>query len=495
MTQSKHEAREQARRVAQTRDQSRRGREERRRRLVLITTFTAIAIAVIASVSGVLYDRVYIPSKWVASVGSQTLTRASYVTEKRLNIASQIAQNVLLAAFGGQFAERFQQQNPYLETQVAELNVAAEPDGVIVQQWIDRQLIVTAAADLFQITQDESAADQAFIHDYGQVFGSLPTADATAEPTRTPGGLEPTMTIRPTQGKPTASPDAAKARDLVAPIIDQVYKNYTDSLKANNITGKLTRDDFQQALRLQYGRQALIEAVKAKLVPAETFTASTEATGYQTSQILVRIDAPAGSSESAVAALFDAAKPKAEELLAKINGGADFASVAKAESQDPVSAKNDGKMDAFDKTGRSVAGTQFDPAYVTAALALKEGEHTTQLVKTQFGWHIIKMNAITVPSVDDQLATARSKAFEEWLPTLASKYAVTYAVEPTATTVPEPTTEAPPAPTAALAGYPTDTPEPPATLTAAALTTSPTPSATPTVTPTTAATASPTPTP
>ncbi|MFM2031817.1 MAG: hypothetical protein RLZZ297_582 [Chloroflexota bacterium] len=493
MTQSKHEAREQARRVAQNRDHSRRGREERRRRLVLITTFSAIIIAVLASVSGVLYDRVYIPSKSVASVAGVTLTRSGYVIEKRLTLASQVAQNVLLAAFGGQFAERFQQQNPYLESQVAELNVAAEPDGSIVQSWVDRQLLIKGAEEQYQISLDEGAADQAFIRDYGQVFGNLPAANATAEPTRTPGGLEPTMTIRPTQGAPTASPDATKAGALVAPILDQVYKNYVDSLKANNITGKLTRDDFQQALQIQYGRQALIEAVKEKLVPADGFAASTEPTGYNTSHILVRVDAPAGASEADVDALFAAAKPQAEAILAKIVAGADFAATAKAESQDPTSAKNDGKMDVFDKTGRSVAGTQFDPAYVAAATALTEGAYTTQLVKTQFGWHIIKLNELSIPTVEDQLATARSEAFDAWLPTLAAKYSVTYAVEPTATAVPEPTAAAPLAPTAALAGYPTDTPEPPATQTAAALTTSPTPSATATATETVIPTATPTP--
>ena len=86
MTQSKDEVREQARRVAHNRDHSRRGREERRRRLVLITTFSAIIISVVATVSGVLYDRVFVPSRSVATAAGQTLTRSSYVTEKRLNL-------------------------------------------------------------------------------------------------------------------------------------------------------------------------------------------------------------------------------------------------------------------------------------------------------------------------------------------------------------------------------------------------------------------------
>jgi parvulin-like peptidyl-prolyl isomerase len=273
------------------------------------------------------------------------------------------------------------------------------------------------------------------------------------------------MTRRPTQGVPTASPDVAKAGTLVAPILDQIHKNYVDSLKAVGITATLTRDDFQQALRSQYGRQVLIEAVKAKLVPEDGFVASTEPTGYQTSHILVRVDVPENATEAEKEALFEAKKPRAQELLAKIAGGADFAATAASESEDYTSRKKDGKLDAFDKTGRSVAGTTFAPEYVAATLTLAEGAVTTDLVKTSFGWHIIRLNTITVPTIEDQLATARTEAFEAWIPTLASKYPVTYAVQPTETALPAPTTEAPVAPTAALGGYPTDTPEPAATAT------------------------------
>jgi hypothetical protein len=481
MTQSKDEAREQSRRVAHNRDHSRRGREERRRRLVLITTFSAIGISVVAAISGVLYDRVYIPSKGVATAAGQTLTRSGYVTEKRLNVASQIAQNILLASFGGQFAERFQQQNPFLETEVASLSVTSEPDGAVVQQWIDRQVLIKASADDYQVTQDEGTADQAFIHDYGQVFGAAAAADAAptaASPT--PGGKEPTMTIRPTQGAPTASPDAVKAGTLVAPILDQIFKNYTESLKAVGMTGKLTRDDFQQALRLQYGRQVLIEAVKEQLVPEASFTASTEPTGYSTSHILIRVDVPENATEAQIQALYDAKKPQAAEVLAQITAGADFATTAASVSEDYTSRKKDGKMDSFDKTGRSVAGTTFAPEYVTATLALTEGSATTELVKTSFGWHIIKLNSKVVPSAEDQLSSARTAAFEAWVPTLAVKFPVTYAVQPTETAVAAPTTEAPIAPTAALGGYPTDTPEPPATATVVA--TIPIPTTTPTPT-------------
>ncbi|NBU64369.1 MAG: peptidylprolyl isomerase, partial [Chloroflexia bacterium] len=103
------------------------------------------------------------------------------------------------------------------------------------------------------------------------------------------------------------------------------------------------------------------------------------------------------------------------------------------------------------------AGSQFDAAYVAAAIALKPNEIVATPVRTDFGWHVIKLNGTTVPSVAEQIRNARSDAFETWFTALATKYPVSYATVPTATLVPAPTGVPAPLPTAPLAGYPTST--------------------------------------
>jgi len=72
---------------------------------------------------------------------------------------------------------------------------------------------------------------------------------------------------------------------------------------------------------------------------------------------------------------------KAQELRAKIAGGADFATIAKQESDDAGSGANGGDMPAF-RHGQMV------PSFEAAAFALKPGE-LSQPVKSQFGYHII----------------------------------------------------------------------------------------------------------
>jgi peptidyl-prolyl cis-trans isomerase D len=91
------------------------------------------------------------------------------------------------------------------------------------------------------------------------------------------------------------------------------------------------------------------------------------------SHILLKTD---GKDDAAV-------KKQAEELLAKVKAGADFGELAKKNSQDESSAVKNGDLDFFPK-GQMVG--EFDKA----AFSMKVGE-VSDLVKTQFGYHIIKV--------------------------------------------------------------------------------------------------------
>jgi len=83
----------------------------------------------------------------------------------------------------------------------------------------------------------------------------------------------------------------------------------------------------------------------------------------------------------------DAAKTKAEQLLQQVRQDpAKFADMARKYSQDPGSASNGGDLGYF---GRGMMAKPFD----AAAFSLKVGE-ISGLVKSDFGFHIIKLLAI-----------------------------------------------------------------------------------------------------
>jgi peptidyl-prolyl cis-trans isomerase D len=107
-----------------------------------------------------------------------------------------------------------------------------------------------------------------------------------------------------------------------------------------------------------------------------------------------------------------AVKAQAEDLLAKVKGGADFAALATKYSEDEVSKAKGGDLDYFSRG-------QMVPEFDAAAFALKPGE-ISGLVKSQYGYHIIKVidkkGATTRPleevraQIEDQLKSERAQA-------------------------------------------------------------------------------------
>jgi peptidyl-prolyl cis-trans isomerase D len=91
----------------------------------------------------------------------------------------------------------------------------------------------------------------------------------------------------------------------------------------------------------------------------------------------------------------EAVKKKAEEVMAKVKAGGDFAALAKQYSEDTGSKDKGGDLDYF---GRGTMYKEFEDA----AFALKPGQ-ISDLVKSPVGFHIIKL-------VDHKPATTRTLA-------------------------------------------------------------------------------------
>ena len=98
---------------------------------------------------------------------------------------------------------------------------------------------------------------------------------------------------------------------------------------------------------------------------------------------------PLGVAQDATPAQRPKRRPRRRLALKQVRAGADFATIAKAVSQDPGSAPNGGDLGFFPKG-------QMNPQFEDAAFGTKTGA-VSPVVETPFGFHIIKVHGRRAP--------------------------------------------------------------------------------------------------
>jgi peptidyl-prolyl cis-trans isomerase C len=98
----------------------------------------------------------------------------------------------------------------------------------------------------------------------------------------------------------------------------------------------------------------------------------------------------------------------AKEIIAALEAGADFAELARERSLGPTAGPG-GDLDYFTRENMT-------PAFAEAAFALEVGDYSRTPVKTDFGWHVIKVEdrrAEEVPGFFEMRAELREKISRE----------------------------------------------------------------------------------
>ena len=209
--------------------------------------------------------------------------------------------------------------------------------------------------------------------------------------------------------------------------VDKMKANYDDDEKWKSALEQagFTEDDYREMIKESLLEQKVGDHFEdgAELTDEDYVTsANTYASSYdgakRSSHILFKVDDT--SDETAM----NEARAQAEQVLAQINAGADFAEMAKEHSGDTGSAENGGDV-GWDKLSSFV--TEY-----TDALDGLELNQVSGLVESQYGIHIIKCTEVfnapeTVTSLDqipeafqenikEMAASVKANtAYEEWL--------------------------------------------------------------------------------
>ena len=109
---------------------------------------------------------------------------------------------------------------------------------------------------------------------------------------------------------------------------------------------------------------------------------------------------------------------EAKKIIADLKKGSKFEDLAKKMSKDPGSGKNGGDLDWANPSS-------YVPEFAEAMIKLKKGETTPAPVKSQFGWHVIRVDDIreaqlpkleeVKPQITQQLQQQKLAQFQESL--------------------------------------------------------------------------------
>lgn len=168
---------------------------------------------------------------------------------------------------------------------------------------------------------------------------------------------------------PTAS--FAQSVELTDDEIEQYYQQNDE---------RYTRPEQMKVSYIEFSAQQLKEAITISDEQAQEFYQThqdkyTSAAQRKVSHILIQ-----GEDEQTAQAILD-----------ELHNGADFAALAKEKSQDIGSSEDGGNLGWIER------GT-MDAAFEDAAFALQQVGETSELVKSEFGYHIIKLDELK-PSV------------------------------------------------------------------------------------------------
>lgn len=106
---------------------------------------------------------------------------------------------------------------------------------------------------------------------------------------------------------------------------------------------------------------------------------------------------------------------EAKQVIEQLKGGADFAELAKTKSKDPSAQSNAGDLGYFRREA-------MVPEFADAAFSIEPGMVGSEPIKSQFGWHVIKVEdrRQAVPSFEEKEPELREQVAREIVTALLS---------------------------------------------------------------------------
>ncbi len=184
----------------------------------------------------------------------------------------------------------------------------------------------------------------------------------------------------------SGQPDSPQVRDQAREMLVTRELVLQEADKRGVIQKEMVREQLEQA-RIS----VLVGAVFEDYVEKEGVAESDLKAAYES------VKAQYTGKEYHVEHILVEKEADAKAITAQLKAGASFGDIAKAKSLDPGSAKNGGDLGW-------VSDKSLVPEFSKAMVQLKNGQTTDKPVKSQFGWHVIKMidsRDVKAPSIEE----------------------------------------------------------------------------------------------
>lgn len=346
---------------------ARREREEIQMRYI---TYGSIALLVIvaALVAYALVNAyIIVPNKPVATVNGEEISTAAYqnrVKFERYHLLDRMSSTIQMMQTMGDDETIMQ----YLQSNLQQYQAQLQPEihgPMVLSNMIDETIMAQQSEEL-GITVSEAEIDEYI----SGIFGYNPDGNSEAETAPLAGDSAPT---------PTAYTEAAFQADY-----QNLLNNYQQYIH-------LSESDFREII--------------ANLVLQEKIFAE------------ITKDIPRDEEQVHARHILVEAKDEAQDALARLEAGEDFAALAEEISIDPGTASDGGDLGWF-------GHGQMIPEFEETAFSLEPGE-ISQVVETTYGYHIIQVLDKGIRPMDEATYQQKQKAFfNDWLTNLRDNSAI-----------------------------------------------------------------------
>ena len=346
------------------------------------------------------------PNQEVARVNGKVINRATYDKLRRWSIF-QTMQNQAIQDQFGQSASTGQMEA--LQQQLRNVEEETILDQEVIGTLVDAEVLRQASTAEFQIspTRDElkAAAVKDFIPEPTPPPTASPTVDLTPTISQTVA-ITPTATSSPTAGSPTTTPTITPTLPPVPgaqQTAETTYKRYVTSLDQS--TSAHPNDAFCGAGCPDISEEDYLNLLIDPRVRRDKVIEKLSATSVLTEVEQINAQHILTDTEEG-----------ARALIARLDKGEDFTELANTQSKEQIQNQQNGQTPNGGNLGWFPReGSNLVKEFVEGAWPVEAGKYS-QPVKSEFGWHIIKVleRDPKRPLDTSQIEAKKNQLYDDW---------------------------------------------------------------------------------